>query len=257
VTAVASYADREYTEGFAAVGYTGLRPYYVSHPATFRARGVDVQVAEDLTVGYITGTGDDVAESMESLGLRVSFLSEQDIASSDLERYDIIVLGIRAYAVRSELKTHNQRLLDYVEGGGVVIVQYNTPEYDENFGPFPYEMTRSPEEVTDEASPIRILSPEHPLFTWPNQITLQDFEGWVEQRGSKFLESWDPRYEALLETHDPDQAPQEGGLLYARHGKGIYVYCAYAFYRQLPEGVPGAYRLFANLVSLPANPIVK
>jgi hypothetical protein len=141
-----------------------------------------------------------------------------------------------------------------VKNGGVVMVQYNTPEYDHNFGPYPYSMGNNPEEVTDEASKINILAPTNPLFAWPNQITEKDFAGWVEERGSKWLRTWDPQYEALLETHDAGQEPQKGGLLYARYGKGVYIYNAYAFYRQLPEGVPGAYRIFANMISLPKNP---
>ena len=115
-------------------------------------------------------------------------------------------------------------------------------------------MGNNPEEVTDEASVIRFLAPDHPVFNWPNAITGKDFEGWVEERGSKWMKSWDPRYEALLETRDEGQDPQRGGLLYATYGKGVYVYNAYAFYRQLPEGVPGAFRIFANLISLPKNP---
>ena len=136
------------------------------------------------------------------------------------------------------------------------MVQYNTPEFDNNYGPYPYVMGRNPEEVTDQNSPVRILNPGHPVLNWPNKITERDFEGWIEQRGSKFLASWDERYEALIETHEEGQPPQEGGFVYTRYGDGIYVYCAYAFYRQLPEGVPGAFRLFANLVSLPKNPLV-
>jgi len=256
VTAIARYGDEEFSEGYKAVGYPGLRPYDLYRPATYLARGTDVQIAPDLRVGYVTGTGDSVPDSLESLGVRVAFLSEQDIASGNLDDYDLILLGIRAYAARPELKTHNRRLLQYVEEGGVVVVQYNTPEYDENFGPYPYKMTRSPEEVTDESSPMRILAPDNPVLNWPNKITQADFEGWIEQRGSKFLETWDPQYTALLETHDPGQDPQEGGMMYARYGRGVYVYCAYAFYRQLPEGVPGAYRLFANLLSLPSNPLI-
>ncbi|HCC56232.1 MAG TPA: GlcNAc-PI de-N-acetylase, partial [Solibacterales bacterium] len=123
-----------------------------------------------------------------------------------------------------------------------------------NFGPYPYVMGRDPEEVTDEASKVNILNPANPLFQWPNKITAKDFEGWVEERGSKWWKTWDPHYEALLETHDADQPPQKGGLLYARYGKGIYIYNAYAFYRQLPEGVPGAFRLMANMLSLAKNP---
>ena len=189
--------------------------------------------------------------------MHVTFLAPSDIASADLSRYSSIVLGVRAYAARDELKTYNSRLLDYVKNGGVMIVQYNTPEFDHNFGPYPYAMGSNPEEVTDEVSKIDILDPKNPIFLWPNPITQRDFEGWVEERGSKFLKSWDPHYEALLSTQDEGQEPQKGGLLYARYGKGVYIYNAYAFYRQLPEGVPGAFRLFANLISLPKNPNLK
>ena len=133
-------------------------------------------------------------------------------------------------------------------------MQYNTPEFDHNFGPYPYKMGEEPEEVTDENSKVVLLNPQNPLFQWPNKITESDFQDWIEERGSKFLTSWDPHYEALLETHDPGQAPQRGGLLYAKYGKGVYIYNAYALYRELPEGVPGAFRLMANLASLAKNP---
>ena len=146
---------------------------------------------------------------MISLGLQATFLSEMDLASADLNQFDVIIHGVRTYAARPELTTHNGRLMDYVEKGGVVVVQYNTPEYDHNFGPYPYEMSRSPEEVTDQGSPIKILRPDHPVLSWPNKITATDFEGWVEQRGSKFLKTWDERYEPLIETHDQGQPPQK------------------------------------------------
>ncbi len=254
IRAVATYDGREYSEGLRQAGYPGLRPYNLYRPALYETRGVDVKVAKDLSVAYITGTGDSVPEYLTNLGIQVTFLSDQDLASGDLSRFDVILLGVRTYAARPALKTHNGRLLDYVKNGGVVVVQYNTPEYDENFGPYPYEMGRNPEEVTDERSPVEILKPENPALTWPNRIGADDFAGWIEQRGSKFMRSWDAHYEALVETHDPGQDPQSGGFLYAHYGRGIYVYCAYAFYRQLPEGVPGAYRLIANLLSLPRNP---
>jgi hypothetical protein len=184
----------------------------------------------------------------------VHFLAQADIATGDLSQYDEIILGVRAYAARPELTSYNNRLLDYVNNGGVVIVQYNTPEFDHNFGPYPYTMTSNPEEVTDEASHVEILAPSNPILNWPNRITAQDFDGWVEERGSKWMKTWDPRYEALLETHDAGQEPQKGGLLYAKYGKGVYVYNAYAFYRELPAGVPGAFRIFANMLSLARNP---
>lgn len=254
ITAVAEYEGRQYREGFSIASYPGLRPYFLYAPSTHVTRGVDIRVAPELRIGYVQGTGDDVPASLERLGVKVNFLGPADIASGDLSSYDAILLGIRAYAARAELAVHNRRLLDYVKDGGVLIVQYNTPEFDRNFGPYPFSMTQTPEQVTDEASKVRILTPQNPVFAWPNEIDEKDFEGWVEERGSKFMNSWDPRYEALLETHDPGQDPQEGGLLYAHYGRGLYIYDAYAFYRQLPEGVPGAYRIFANLVSLPKNP---
>ncbi len=254
ITAVAEYNGRTYKEGYRTTGYPGLRPYQLYRASTYATSGVDVKVAPDLSVGYIVGSGDEVPESLENLGIKVEELTPQDIATSDLSRFKVILMGVRTYAVREDLRTYNRRIIEYVKNGGVVIVQYNTPEFDNNYGPYPYTMSRNPEEVTDETSKMQILIPNHALFNWPNKITEKDFEGWVEERGSKFMQSWDPQYEALLETHDAGQEPQKGGLLFARYGKGIYVYCAYAFYRQLPDGVAGAYRLMANLVSLPANP---
>jgi LmbE family N-acetylglucosaminyl deacetylase len=256
ITAVAEVDGKEYREGYELTGYPGLRPYYLYRPSAARISGTDVKVAEGLRVGYITGSGDDVPGSLESLGIHVTFLTPNDVAAADLSKYNAILLGVRAYAAREELKTNNSRLLDYVKNGGVMIVQYNTQEYDQNFGPYPYVMGQFPEEVTDEASRVDILDPQNPIFLWPNPITARDFEGWVEERGSKFLKSWDPHYEALLSTQDEGQEPQKGGLLYARYGKGVYIYNAYAFYRQLPEGVSGAFRLFANMVSLPKNPML-
>lgn len=254
ITAVAEFDGKQYREGYELTGYPGVTPYFLYRPATCKASGVDVKMAPGLKVAYVMGSGDDVPASLEQLGVKPTFLSPSDIGSANLSNYDVILLGVRTYAAREELGVYNNRLLDYVKNGGVMIVQYNTPEFDHNFGPYPYEMGRNPEEVTDEASKVVILKPSHPLFTWPNQITEKDFTGWVEERGSKWMKSWDPNYEALLETHDEGQEPQKGGLLYARYGKGIYVYNAYAFYRQLPEGVPGAFRIFANLLSLAKNP---
>jgi hypothetical protein len=250
IKAVAEYDGRQYHEGYRVTGYAGLRPYFLYSSSVLETQGVDVKVAPGLNIGYVTGSGDNVPESLGNLGLKVHFLSAADLASGDLSRHNAVILGVRAYAVRDELKAHNVRLLDYVKNGGVLIVQYNTPEYDNNYGPYPYVMGTAPEEVTDEASKIEILDPSHPIFQSPNRITAADFEGWVEERGSKFLKSWDPRYTALLATNDPGQEPQKGGLLFARYGKGIYIYNAYAFYRQLPSGVPGAYRMIANLLSL-------
>jgi LmbE family N-acetylglucosaminyl deacetylase len=254
ITAVARYENKEYREGYHVTGYPGIRPYFLYDPATYKTTGVNVKIAPDLRVGYITGSGDDVPASLRNLGVNATFLATADLAGGDLSKFDVILLGVRTYAARPDLITYNQRLLDYVKNGGVVITQYNTPEYDKNYGPYPYHMGEEPEEVTDENSRVEILDPNNPVFTWPNQITEADFRDWIEERGSKFMTTWDPHYEALLETHDPSQAPQKGGLLYAKYGKGIYIYNAYAFYRELPEGVPGAYRFMANMLSLAKNP---
>jgi len=254
ITAVADYAGKQYREGYSVTGYPGVRPYFLYRASTLRTSGVDVKVAPGLKVAYIMGTGDEVPASLEHLGIKVTSLAPADVAAGDLGKYDVILLGVRTYAARDDLRASNNRLLDYVKNGGVAIVQYNTPEYDHNYGPYPYTMGRNPEEVTDEASKVAILNPSHPVFNWPNRITEKDFTGWVEERGSKWMRSWDPQYEALLETHDEGQEPQKGGFLYAKYGTGIYIYNAYAFYRELPEGVPGAYRIFANMLSLARNP---
>jgi hypothetical protein len=254
IAPVVEYKDREYTQGYETVGYPGLRPYNYYRPGPYKLVGIDVKLAPGLKVGYVMGTGDDVPQSLESMGVNVHLLQPSDITAGDLAAYDVIVLGIRAYAARPELIASNRRLLDYVQHGGVVIVQYNTAEYDRNYGPYPLTLTGDPEKVVDEGSAVQLLRPQNPLLSWPNRITAADFKGWVEERGHSFMQSWDPRYEALTETHDPGQDAQQGGLLYARYGRGAYVYVAYALYRQLPEGVPGAYRIFANLLSLPKAP---
>jgi len=247
MTAVASFAGREYREGYKTVGYAGLMPTDLYRPATYRARGVDVKVAPGLKVGYLPGTGDEVQASLENLGVHASTLTMDDVAEGKLSGYDVVVLGVRAYAAHPGLAAVNGQLLKYARNGGVVIVQYNTGQFD--YGPYPYSLGGA-EKVVDETAAVQLLLPEHPLLSWPNKITERDFDGWVEERGHGFMESWDPQYVAPLETHDPGQDPQKGGLLVTKTGKGAYVYVALALYRELPEGVPGAYRLFANLLSL-------
>jgi LmbE family N-acetylglucosaminyl deacetylase len=255
ITAVAESGGRRYEEGFATVGYPGLRPYNLYAPATYQTSGVDVKLATGLRVGYIMGTGDAVPEFLKELGIQAEFLSPQDLIQGDLQKYSVIVLGIRANDARPELGTHSARLLEYVNNGGVVVVQYH---YGRGFGPYAYTLPAAPgadiERVVDETAPVTFLDAQSPLLAWPNKISSGDFAGWVAGRGNGFLMTWDERYQAVLETHDPGQAPQKGGLVYARYGRGVYVYTALSLYRQLPEGVPGAYRLFANLLSLPRNP---
>lgn len=254
ITAVAEYQGKAYQEGYRMVGYPGLRPYPYYRPAIYRAVGVDVKTAPGLRIGYLPGTGDDVPQALENLEQSVRILAASDISQGSLSGYDAIILGTRAYAVRPELKSANSRLMEYVRNGGVLIVQYNLQEFDQNYGPYPFSLGNNPQKVVDEFSKVRFLKPESPLLTWPNRITEADFAGWVEERGHGFMQTWDSHYEALVETNDPEQDPQRGGLLLARYGKGAYIYDAFALYRQLPSGVPGAYRILANLVSLGKNP---
>jgi len=215
---------------------------------------VDVKTAPDPRIAFLPGTGDDVPRALEDLGLTVKILSASDIETGNLNDYDAIVLGVRAYAVSAQLRSANARLLNYVKDGGVLIVQYNLQNFDDNYGPYPFSLGSNPQKVVDETSAVKILDPNNPVLTWPNKITEADFRGWEEERGHGFMEIWDQHYKPLVETHDPDQKPQRGGLLLARYGRGTYIYDAFALYRQLPAGVPGAYRILANLVSVGKNP---
>jgi hypothetical protein len=254
ITAVAEYKGKTYDEGYHLAGYPGVRPYPLYRPATYRAVGVEVKTAPGLHIGFLPGTGDDVPKALENLNQNVRVLAESDLTHGDLSGFDAIILGVRAYAVRADLKAANGRLLDYVKNGGVLIVQYNLQGFDDNYGPYPLSLGSNPQKVVDENSPVKFLSPSSPAFAWPNKVTEADFKDWVEERGHGFMRTWDSHYQPLVETHDPDQDPQEGGLLLARYGKGFYIYDAFALYRQLPSGVPGAYRLLGNLISLSKNP---
>jgi hypothetical protein len=216
--------------------------------------GVDVKTAPGLRVAFFPGTGDDVPRALEDLGLHVQILSGADIESGNLSDYDAIILGTRAYAVRTELRVANSRLLNYVKNGGALIVQYNLQNFDHDYGPYPFELGSNAQKVVDETSAVKFTDPNYPALTWPNRITQADFNGWEEERGHGFMEKWDSHYHPLVETHDPEQDPQLGGLLVARYGRGFYIYDAFALYRQLPSGVPGAYRILANLVSIGKNP---
>lgn len=254
IKAVAEYGGKAYTEGYRLIGYPGLRPYPYYRPASYAAVGVDVKTAPHLRVGFLPGTGDDVPRALENLGVQVQVLSAGDLETGDLKSFDAIVLGVRAYAVRPELPGANGRLLDYVKNGGVLIVQYNLQNFEVDYGPYPFTLGQNPQKVVDETSTVKLLEPDNPILTWPNRITTADFRGWQEERGHGFMKTWNPQYMPLIETHDPDQDPQKGGLLVAKYGRGTYVYDAFALYRQLPSGVPGAYRILANLVSIAKNP---
>jgi hypothetical protein len=203
-----------------------------------------------LKVGYIMGAGDEIPTVLSSVGLNINLITPQELAGGDLSRYDTIIVGIRAYDVRTDVREQNRRLLDYANRGGTLIVQYNQSVNVFNDGHYtPYPATLSSARVSVEEMPVEILAPQDPIFSYPNRITAKDFDGWVQERGLYFMSQWDDRFQPLLSSNDPGESPQKGGMLMAHYGKGLYIYSAYAFFRQLPAGVPGAIRLFVNIVS--------
>ena len=239
--------------GYKSIGYPGLTRTNFYQPAQLRVVSLNVSTAPGLRVAYLPGTGDDVPAYLPNLGITPTLLTPADLTPARLAQFDAVLLGVRAYSAHPDL--NSKALLDYAAQGGTVIVQYNNAVYAAKDAPYPIEVPGDPaHNVVVEAEPVHILLPTAPVLTWPNRITPADFNGWTEERGHGFASSWDPQYQALLEVHDPDQDPQAGGLLLAKVGKGAYIYVALALYRQLPEGVPGAYRLLANLLSLSRNP---
>jgi hypothetical protein len=250
VTARAEYNGKQYAEGFKVITRPDLDSYYAYRPATEKVEAVDVKLPTNLRVGYIMGAGDEIPSVLQSVGLNTSIITPQELASGDLTRYGTIIVGIRAYDTRTDVREHNRRLLDYVNRGGTLIVQYNQSTGLFNDGHYtPYPATEANVRVSVEEQPVEILAPEEQVFNWPNKITTRDFDGWVQERGLYFMSQWDAQFKPLLACNDPGEPPQKGGLLLAHYGKGIYIFSAYGFSRQLPAGVPGAIRLFVNLVS--------
>jgi hypothetical protein len=208
-------------------------------------------------VGYVMGSGDEGARALRDLGVEVELLDAETLRSGRLDRFHTIVLGIRAYETRPDLAAANPAILDFARAGGTVVVQYHRYEYPAGeFAPYPVSIRRPHDRITDPEAPVRLLEPDHPLLRRPNRITEADFRGWVQERGLYFLAEWDRRYTPLLEMADPDEDPVQGGLVVARVGEGAYVYTGLALFRQLPAGVPGGYRLLANLVSLRGEDLI-
>ncbi len=248
-----TFDGRRFSEGYQLISYTHIDPRVIYKKAEPVVKIFDVKVAPNLKVGFIEGAGDDFANALTRLGVNVHIIDSSELATGDLSRYDTIVTGIRVYEVRPDVVANNNRLLDYVKNGGTLIVQYNKGEYARgNFAPYPVKMPQQGfERVTEEDAKVTILEPAHPLFNLPNKITEKDFAGWSQERGAYFLIEWDARFKPLMASHDKGEQDKPGGEVIAEYGRGLYVYTSYAWFRQLPNGVPGAYRLIANLVSLP------
>ena len=251
IQAVSRAGRREYRTGYQTIEHRDLRLARLWRPATTTVRSVAVARLDGARVGYVMGVGDEVPAGIESLGAQVEMLDAAALADpASLSGLDAIVVGTRAYAVREDLLEHNQRLIDYARAGGHLVILYQTQEFvPEEMAPYPAALPRGAEEVSEEDAPVRLLQPAHPFMTTPNRITEADFDGWVEQRGSKFFTEWDAAYTPLVETHDQGQDPQEGIWLTAEIGEGHYTYLALALHRQLPYGIPGAFRILSNVLS--------
>jgi hypothetical protein len=247
--------DRVYDAGVFTVDYPHIRPRAFVKPATATVRIAPLTLPRLARVGYVRGAADQVPEALSSVGVPLVLLSPETLTRGNLSRFDAIVIGPRAYETDSSLVANNRRLLAYVRAGGLLIVQYQQHRFfTGQFAPYPMSVGGpqvSHDRVTDEKAPVRILAKTHPITRLPNRLGPSDWSGWVQERGLYFARSWDGRYQAVLETHDPGESPLSGGLLIAPVGKGTYVYTGLSFFRQLPAGVPGAFRLFANLLALP------
>jgi LmbE family N-acetylglucosaminyl deacetylase len=260
VRAVAVQGGREYREGYQEIAYDHVQERLLYRPAAARVVALDVSVSKDARVGYVMGAGDEVASAIRQLGVPVDLLDEDDLAFADLSRYTTLVTGIRAYQTRADLRTYHQRVMDFVLKGGNLVVQYNKFEFnsrgtgaatgDSPFAPYPAAVSSN--RVSVEEAPVRLLRADASVLLSPNRIGEADFQGWVQERGLYFLDARDTRYEELLSSADPwpnNPGEKKGLLVEARVGKGTWTYVGLGLFRQLPAGVPGAYRLLANLVS--------
>ncbi len=252
---VAKVGGKPYSREMARISYEHIPLQTILLDASAEAVKVDIKKAGER-IGYLMGLGDEVPASLGQIGYEVSLLAEEDIELEKLKRFDAVILGVRVYNGLERARLYQPILFDYVKQGGTLIAQYN-----KNFGltvpmeelaPYPLDISRA--RVSVEDAQVRFLKPEHPILNWPNEITEEDFEGWVQERGLYFPGEWGEQYEAILSSNDPGEPPRDGGLLVAAYGEGYYIYTAYSWFRQLPAGVPGAFRLFANMISLGKKP---
>lgn len=253
--ATAVMTSREYGNTMRIIAYTHIPPQAVFPEAKAKLVRAGIRTLSK-SVGYIMGSGDEIPESLRQIGIQVSLLTDEDIAGADLLKFDAVLTGVRAFNTRPALRANFQRLLDFASKGGTLVVQYNvlegfpgreSPESTSQLGPYPLKLGR--DRITVEDSPVTFPNPAHRLLATPNTITAKDFDGWVQERGLYFAKEYDAKYESVFSSQDPGEDWLPGGMLYTRYGKGAYVFSAYSWFRQLPAGVPGAYRIFANLLS--------
>jgi len=251
--AVADIGGQQFSNGRYEIRYDHIPVQLLQSAARLKVAAFDFAI-RGKAVGYLPGAGDDTAEDLTQLGYSVTTLTGADLTPEKLRGLDAVVIGVRAFNERNDLAANLPGLFAYVENGGTVVAQYNRPNglKTPQLGPYQISIAgQAPQQrVTDENSPVTFLAPDNAALTTPNRLAPDDFKGWVQERGAYFPSSWDEHYAAVLAMNDPGEEPLKGSVLVARYGKGYFVYTGLAFFRQLPAGVPGAYRLFANLVSL-------
>lgn len=248
MTVEATYGNNVYDRSLKVIDYPHIPTQTIFPKSKVKIVKVDIQ-KKGQYVGYIMGSGDDIPASLEQVGYTVDLLDPEKITSESLKNYDAVIIGIRAYNTIDRMNFIQPELMKFVEAGGTVITQYNTSMRDQPaIGPYNFSISR--DRVTVEDAKVRILAKDHPIINGPNKITEKDFEGWVQERGLYFPDQWDEHYTPILSSNDPGETPKNGGLLVTKFGKGYFVYTGYSWFRELPAGVPGAYRLFTNMISL-------
>jgi hypothetical protein len=272
--AVAKVGGREIANGMQVIDYPHIPPQTLFPSADLKAVRSNIKIAAKK-IGYIMGPGDTVPDALRQFGLDVTLLTQNDLEQGDLSRFDAIVAGVRSYNVRGDLRANHARLMEYVKNGGTYVVQYQTGDGPDpnaprnpnqpnpaqlmgqinapvtsNLGPYPFTVPFGNKyRITVEEAPVKLTEPDSPLMQYPNHINPKDFEGWVQERGVYFAAKWDPRYRTVFSSNDPGEESLAGGELWTRYGKGVYIFTAMSWFRQLPAGVPGAWRLFANMLS--------
>ncbi len=259
VRASVSTPTQTFDRGYQIIEYPHIRRQHIYHDADVALKVLSVKTAPNLTIGYIVGVGDEVPAAIEQLGAKLEYITPDELAWGNLSRFDAIVTGVRAYERRSDLRANNSRLLDYVNAGGTLVVQYNKFEFnDAQYGPYPAQVGNN--RVTDEFAPVNVLAPGDPVLTYPNEITDSTWKNWVQERGLYFLGQKDPRYQDLVSLADPfpyNTGEKRGALVETTYGKGHWVYVGLGLWRQLPAGTDGSYQLLANLISLGKAPAAR
>lgn len=254
ITAQLLISGKQFNKSIQRIEYDHIPYQFILSDAKAKLVQVDLKKT-GTSIGYLPGAGDDVPACLKQIGYTVTILTDELMAKEDLSKYNAIVTGIRAYNTNDRMPIYYPKLMEYVKNGGNLIVQYNTNGRGESItnkiGPYPFTISR--DRVTDEHAEIKITNPKHVAVTTPNAITSKDFEGWIQERGIYFAADWDKNYETVFSTHDANEKASDGSLIISKYGKGNFVYSGLVFFRELPAGVPGAYRLFANLLSLPQN----